>query len=136
MSDTKDNHSREFSTGARRDSEEGKLRYHAVLSPYALDAWTDYCRRHNSQVHRREENWKKGMPLESFLGSMFRHFMHVWVLHEQLEGAMESEELDETFQEICDALCGVLFNAHGYLHELTKPEPRTMYDEHIIGNVE
>lgn len=120
---------RSFPSGAKRDVEAGKLRFHAVLSPYALEAWADYCRRHNNQVHRVEENWKKGMPLESFFSSLFRHFHHIWKLHDMTCGA---EQLSaKTKAAMIDALCGVLFNAHGYLHELTKPEELKMLQEHL-----
>jgi len=139
MSDKVGGNSREFSTGARRDTEEGKLRFHAVLSPWALEAWVDYCRRHNSQVHRREENWKKGMPLGSFLSSMWRHLHHLWKLHclTHAMGVAEEEWLGaEMRDQMIDALCGVLFNAHGYLHELTKPTGSDMLHEHLAGTTD
>lgn len=119
---------REFTTGAKRDTEEGKLRFHAALSPYALEAWVDYCRRHNNQVHRCEENWKRGMPLESFISSHFRHAHHWWKMHDTTLGNGDLTEGER--RELIEALCAVLFNAHGYLHELTKPGERQMLNEH------
>ncbi len=112
---------REFPTGAKRDGEAGKLRYTAALSPYALSALVDYMRRHNTQAHRTEENWKSGIPLDSFLASQFRHMMHQWIKHEQ-------KEYD---QELIDAVCGAAFNCLGYLHELVKPGERRMATEHF-----
>lgn len=111
---------REFPTGARRDTEVGKNRFAASLSPWAIEELVSYMRRHNSQAHRREDNWKAGMPLDSFMESLFRHFHHAWKLH--ASGAVGGQEMK-------DALCGVLFNAQGYLHELVKPEPRQMLAE-------
>jgi hypothetical protein len=115
---------RTFSTGAKRDTDDGKLQFGRCLSPYALTAVVDYMRRHNSQVHRREDNWKVGIPLESFMDSMWRHFHHTWQLHTELPAGASRCEL-------IDALCGIFFNVHGYLHELTKPEPRQMLDERL-----
>jgi hypothetical protein len=120
---------RTYDTGATRDTEEGKLRFHAALSPYALAALVDYMRRHNNQAHRCEENWKQGMPLEDYLGSDIRHTVSWWTLHDSIAGA--GTLLPEQLTALIDALCGDLFNAFGYLHELTKPGERQMLADHL-----
>ncbi len=112
---------REFPTGAKRDLEQGKPRYTAALSPYALKELVNYMARHNNQAHRREENWKQGIPLDAFLASQFRHMMHQWILHDQKEYT----------QDLIDAVCAVAFNCLGYLHELVKPGERRMVEEYF-----
>jgi hypothetical protein len=124
MADKVGGATRTFSTGAKRDTDDGKLQFARCLSPYALEAVADYMRRHNSQAHRREDNWKAGIPLDSFMESMFRHFHHAWKLHVELR-------TEPSYYELADALCGIMFNAQGYLHELLKPEPRQMLAEHL-----
>jgi Domain of unknown function (DUF1937) len=109
---------RVFATGAKRDVEVGKLDFDGSFSPYALEAVAEYMHRHNSAAHRAEENWKMGMPLRSFMKSGWRHFHAWWSSH-------YAAEPDK------DAICGLIFNAMGYLHELTKPPPRVMLDEHL-----
>jgi|SRR5215469_2820745 len=109
---------RRFASGAARDTTEGKLDFDGSLSPYALEVYVDYLRRHNSDVHRHEDNWKKGMPLSAFMKSAWRHLHAWWRSH-------YARHPDT------DAICGVLFNAFGYLHECVKPLPRPMLDEHL-----
>jgi len=63
-------------------------------------------------VTRSSNNWKKGIPLEAYITSMWRHLQTIWLHHEG--------RADLTEESLEDALCGALFNASGYLHELLK----------------
>jgi hypothetical protein len=56
---------------------------------------------------RDSDNWQKGIPTVAYMKSLWRHFMEVWTLHR----AWTNGDLEE-------ALCAVMFNAMGYLHEL------------------
>lgn len=104
---------REFETGAKRDIEDGKFDYEGSLSPLVLQRFAEYMYKHRAQKDgsvRLEDNWKKGMPLESFMKSGWRHFMDWWMEHSGMKSRDGIEE----------ALCGVLFNASGYLFEILK----------------
>ena len=104
---------REFETGAIRDNDEGKVDYTGLLCPKALRVYCEYMNRHRVQADgnlRASDNWKKGIPKDAYLKSMARHFMEVWELHE--EGGPHDA--------LTEALCAVMFNVHGYIHELEK----------------
>src|SRR5262245_19170312 len=104
---------RQFETGATRDQDESKLDYEGFLSPLVLQRYAEYMHLHRRQadgVWRDSDNWQKGMPLESFMKSQWRHMMDQWLEHRGFEGREDIEE----------AICGVMFNAMGYLHEVLK----------------
>ncbi|KKN23572.1 hypothetical protein LCGC14_0903510 [marine sediment metagenome] len=105
---------RTFDTGATRDTEEGKLDYEGALSPLVLQRYVQYLHKHRKMADgsiRDSDNWQKGVPLDSYMKSAWRHFMDVWAIHRQ------RPEAEVAFQ---DALCGLLFNVMGYLHEVLK----------------
>ncbi len=54
------------------------------------------------------------MGFDVWIKSLFRHFMDLWMLHRKHE-SLAREGLE-------DALCAIMFNAMGYMHEwLSKP---------------
>lgn len=114
---------REFESGATRDSEEGKLDYEGFLSPLALEAYARYLHRHRVQADgklRASDNWQKGIPRAVYMKSLWRHLVAAWRCHRGLGSADALEE----------ALCGILFNAFGYLHELRRsPVEAESFDE-------
>jgi hypothetical protein len=104
---------REFETGATRDEDDDKLDYEGFLSPLVLSRYAEYMHAHRIQADgslRTSDNWQAGIPLDAYMKSMFRHFMDVWVEHRN--------PIDPESQE--EALCALLFNVQGYLHELLK----------------
>lgn len=106
---------REFDTGATRDSAEGKLQYAGYLSAKATRAFAEYMRTHQVQADgqtRSADNWKKGMEVDVYMDSMWRHFHDVWSLWE--DGKATGPEAQE-------ALCALMFNVQGMLHEVVKP---------------
>ena len=115
------NRERQFATGADRSSDKGKVHFERSLSPLVLQRFSEYCRDHNVPKGRREDQWQLGFPQESWLDSGWRHFKAWWALHRGYP------EVDETGSpvDIEEALCGLLFNANGYLHQLllAKMEP-------------
>ena len=103
---------RTFNTGATRDTEDGKLDYEGFLSPVALRRYAEYMHKHRIQSDgslRSSDNWQKGIPLDAYMKSGFRHFMDWWAIH-------RTEEAFDEWGE--DAICALIFNAFGYLHEI------------------
>ena len=87
----------------------------AFMGADVIKEFGNYMLKHQIQADgsmRESNNWKKGIPLEAYMVSMWRHLQTVWLHHEG-----RSDLTDETLE---DALCGVIFNASGYLHELLK----------------
>ena len=115
---------REFETGATRDSEEGKYDYEGFLSPFALEAYAKYMHDHRylkNGTLRASDNWQKGILLSSYMKSMWRHLVCAWTWH---RGGKGNETLNF-------ALCGIIFNAMGYLHEI---ERRKISQPETINN--
>jgi len=111
---------RTFETGATRDSDNQKLDYEGFLSPFAMKRYAEYLHEHRRQAdgeYRDSDNWQKGIPKDVYMKSMFRHFVDIWTLHR--DGCISSVSRQE-------ALCAVIFNAMGYLHELEKPQNATL----------
>lgn len=112
---------RTFDTGATRDSEEGKLDYEGFLSPFALERYAEYMHGHRKQQDgslRASDNWQKGVSFDVYMKSLFRHFFAAWKIH---RGGTVKDERDGHEVTIEEALCGILFNTNGYLHEKVKP---------------
>ena len=106
---------RQFRTGATRDTDNGKPDYVGYLSPLSLKRFGEYMTLHRKQPDgsiRGSDNWKLGIPQDAYVRSMARHFMDVWLHHEGHHG--------EATEDIESALCAVLFNAGGLLHEIIK----------------
>lgn len=104
---------RRFGTGATRNSEDGKYDYEGFFSPLVLRRRAEYMHKHRVQADgtlRDSDNWQKGIPLEVYMKSLWRHFMDVWLLH---RGYNAEQDLEES-------LTAMSFNVEGYLHELLK----------------
>ena len=102
---------RKFPTGATRDVDQEKLDFEGSLSPLVLQRYAEYMKRNCTLPdgsRRPCDDWKKGMPKDSYVKSAWRHFCDWWLEH----SAFRSREGIE------DAICGLLFNAMGYLHVL------------------
>ncbi len=106
-------HMRTFDTGATRDGDANKLDYEGFLSPIVLRRFAAYMHKHRVQPDgglRDSDNWQKGIPLDAYMKSMFRHFMDVWAAHRGFDAPSMEE-----------SLCALLFNVQGYFHEWSKP---------------
>lgn len=108
---------RTFETGASRDLDDSKYDYEAFLSPYVLEAYAAYM--HEKRLMpdgslRDGDNWQKGIPLDAYMKSGWRHFMDWWAGHRK-----NSKVAKEPLKV---ALLALLFNIMGYLHELLKAE--------------
>ncbi len=101
---------RQFETGATRDTEDDKLDYEGFFSPLVLERRAEYMHKHRVQKDdtlRDSDNWQKGMPLDVYMKSAFRHFVEWWTMH----------RLNDVSEE---AICALMFNCEGYLYELLK----------------
>lgn len=104
---------RTFETGATRNSDKDQFDYEGFLSPAFLQGFAEYMHEHRLQPDgslRDSDNWQRGIPLDSYMKSAWRHFMDLWRVHRGYP-CRESVE---------DALFGLFFNIQGYYHELEK----------------
>lgn len=102
-----------FPSGATRDTDQCKPDYEGFLSPLVLRRFGQYMTKHRKQSDgslRNSDNWQRGIPRRQYVKSLFRHFMDVWLWNRKYPEAMVGE--------IEEALCGVIFNACGLLHEI------------------
>lgn len=102
-----------FKSGANRNSDDGKLDYEGFLSSIVLKRYAEYMHEHRHLENgnlRQADNWKKGIPKEEYMKSLWRHFMDVYLEH---DGHNSREGIEK-------ALCGIIFNASGYLYEILK----------------
>jgi hypothetical protein len=111
---------RTFETGATRNLDHNKIDYEGFLSPTALHAFGEYM--HGKRVQadgtlRASDNWQRGISVESYVQSMLRHMMDVWLLHRGHNP--KQPETGEPVDKV-EALCALLFNVQGLLHETLK----------------
>ena len=108
---------RKFDSGATRDDDNGKLDYEGFLSPLALQRYAEYMHAHRRQADgemRNSDNWQRGIPQDIYVKSMFRHFLDSWAIH---RGYEVKDKKDGHIVTLHEALCGVIFNAFGIIHE-------------------
>jgi len=106
---------RRFDSGATRDLDASKLDYEGFLSPLVLRRFAEYMHSNRTMADgsvRDSDNWQKGIPEVAYIKSGWRHFFDWWCEHRGVD-TKEGIEL---------ALCGLLFNAMGYLHEHLKAQ--------------
>jgi hypothetical protein len=106
---------RQFDTGATRDSDDTKNDYEGFLSPLVIEAYGNYMTKHRKQADgklRDSDNWQKGMPKDCYIKSGWRHFMDWWKEHRRISSR----------EGLIDALCALMFNVMGYLHETLKDQ--------------
>lgn len=108
---------RTFSTGANRDLDEDKFDYEGFVSaPVLLEfgAYMHENRKLKDGSLRDSDNWQKGIPQDVYMKSAWRHFLDWWLWHRGYTRlARENKK---------KAICGLLFNAMGYLHEALREE--------------
>ena len=105
---------RTFSTGATRDTAQGKLDYDGFFSPLVLKRRARYMHEHRVQADgtlRDSDNWQRGIPEEEYRKSTLRHLFEDW-----WPGARGWP----ITVDIEDAACAILFNLEGWLHERLK----------------
>lgn len=108
---------REFETGATRNNDANELDYEGFLSPLSLWAYASYMHTNRFQadgVIRDSDNWQKGIPVDSYRKSLIRHVMDLWLNQRGFTHLSREDTVD--------ALCAIIFNAQGMLHELLKDD--------------
>ena len=111
---------RTFQTGATRNSVAGKPQYSKYLSPRMVRAFGEYMLKHQTQADgtiRAGDNWQKGIPMDDYVDSGWRHFFEWWELHRASLDEALSPEQEEQLEE---ALSALWFNVQGYMHEHLK----------------
>ena len=104
---------REFDTGATRNDDEGKFDYEGFLSPIVLQRYAQYMHKNRVQADgklRSSDNWQKGIPIEQYMKSKWRHLMSTWE-------EVRCEE-DADLDRLEESLCAELFNTMGMLFEV------------------
>ena len=107
---------RQFDTGATRDLDFTKDDPEGFLCPLVIQRYCEYMSKNRQTAIgiRDSDNWQKGIPKEAYIKSAWRHFLDLWLAH---RGYASREGIEE-------ALCGLLFNSMGYLHELLKEQEK------------
>jgi hypothetical protein len=103
---------RQFATGATRDTAADKLDYEGFECPRVMRTYAEYMHENRKQsdgTMRDSDNWQKGIPLDAYMKSLFRHFMEVWETHRGIRDG-----------DIIPALMAMRFNVNGYAHEVLK----------------
>ena len=104
-----------FTTGAIRSRDRDKLDFEGFISPLVWLRFAEYMHKHrqlSDGSFRGSDNWQKGIPQESYVKSLLRHAMDVWLIHRGF-GEKAREPIEE-------ALCAILFNAQGLLFEILR----------------
>lgn len=110
---------REFETGATRDTDVGKLDFEGFLAPSVIISYSKYMNKHRSLPDgslRDADNWQLGIPIDVYRKSLVRHVIQAWSVWRG------NTTVDNTGLEIDmeDALCAIIFNAQGLLFEELK----------------
>lgn len=109
---------RTFETGAIRNLDTTKLDYEGFYSPQVMEAYATYMNFNRDLIdgtRRDSDNWQKGIPMAQYMKSGYRHFMEWWSWQRDYKAHIK--------EGIVWALCGLLFNVQGYLHEYLKANP-------------
>jgi len=115
---------REWESGAYRDTNSEKLDYEAFYNPLVVREYARYMHKHRKQANgklRDGDNWQGlfGTPGEHravCMKSMWRHFHDLWMFHRGYAGR-------DTIKE---ALCALLFNVQAYLFSILIQEEEGM----------
>lgn len=133
---------RQFSTGANRNSDNGKLDYEGFNSPLVEKAYAEYLNRHRTLSDgtlRDSDNWQKLFGDKHFdvcMKSGLRHVVDVWLFHRgfpeetvaytevtRFENPTKPFTIDERISLAQkEALCGGIFNLKAYLLKLLQDE--------------
>lgn len=114
---------RDFASGAKRSSDAGKPDYLGFISHRAVKRFGEYMLAHQKCEDgsmRASDNWKKGIPIASYRSSRSRHLRELEQM-EELEADAGWIPNPAAYEE---ALCALIFNCQGLLHEHLKATGR------------
>ena len=116
---------RTFETGATRDTDQDKLDYEGYLSPFVLQRFAQYMRKHQVRADgcvRKSDDWQKGIPKDVYMKGLVYHLLELWLFHriDDVAALVEAANKEIKQENIQDTICAILFNAQGYLFELLK----------------
>lgn len=114
---------RTFDTGATRSPAEGKPEYAGYMTPEVVQAFGAYMLKHQTQSDgnkRDSRNWQKGIPLESYMQSIMRHFVEVWAKYEDYRRHGYTMATEETI----DSLMALKFNVDGMAFEVLRGDDK------------
>lgn len=109
---------RQFTTGATRDTNEGKLEFARFMSPIVIKRYAEYMNLHRKQTDgnlREPDNWQNlfGDKHEDVcMDSLWRHLMDVWLINKGFK--------NEAREDLESALCAILFNTQAWLFKILK----------------
>ncbi len=104
-----ENNIRKFTTGAVRDSEDGKESYGETISWTGLRLYAEFMT--SKKKKYGEGNFKKGIPDESYEESLIRHYQK-YMENKYEKGDREIGDIFGNYMHIC----AIIFNAFGLLH--------------------
>lgn len=122
---------RVFESGATRDNDTDKVDYDGFLSPLVVERFGRYM--HEKRVQpdgnlRDSDNWQKGIPIDAYRKSIWRHWVSVWSgLRTQVDNELPNS--DNGSSSTIEELMALLFNVQGLAHELIKKEQITLSKE-------
>jgi len=105
---------RQYSTGAIRDSEEGKEDYTETISWTAFKRYAEYMTSKKKQYG--SGNFKKGISIDSYERSLMRHISK-YMINKYEGGDLEKDS---------DHLAAIVFNIFGIMHEEARNLPITV----------
>lgn len=106
---------RVFATGATRDTDVSKPDYEGFISPLVLQRFGEYMNQKRTMPdgsRRESDNWQKGIPINEYVKSHYRHFVDLLLLHDGYQ--------EKSLADMETTLCAILFNTMGHLHEVLK----------------
>lgn len=111
---------RHFETGATRNDDSVRDDPEGYLSPLSIQRFCQYMTKHRHLEDgsiRDSDNWQKGIPLDTYMKGLWRHFHHLWLRHRgwPVQDPKAGRDIEED-------LCAILFNAQGYLHEVLRKD--------------
>ena len=112
----KENMNRTFSTGANRNSLDGKYDIEAFFSPQVLEARAAYMHKHRYLADgtlRDGDNWQKLFGDDHYsvcMKSLMRHILDMWLEH---RGCKSRDGMEE-------AINGAMFNLEAYYYKFLK----------------
>ena len=105
---------RTFTSGATRNDDPDRLDFEGFISPAVIHRFGEYMHKHRFQTDgslRDSDNWQRGIPKAQYVKSAWRHFLDWWAI---------SRKAPVREQDVEEALCALMFNTMGYLHEILK----------------